>query len=98
MIWYKMKCNKTHLCCSLLKASQVADVEKILDAKFKKRDGPFFRSLEESMAKLHVERQAFRGATFVGNHVHKLLKVYSFVYTLHSNSVSFLVILFQSSM
>ena len=58
-------------------------MEKILDAKFKKQGGPFFRSLEESMAKLHVERQAF------------LLKVYSFVYTLRSNSVSFLVILFQ---
>ena len=43
--------------------------------KFKKEDGPFFRSLDLALATLHVERQAYHGGTFVGNHVHKMLQV-----------------------
>ena len=44
--------------------------------KYKERDGPFSRSLEVALTSLHVQRQAYQGGTFVGNHVHKLLKVY----------------------
>ena len=52
-------------------------MEQVLAEKFKKKDGPFFRTLEASMQSLHVQRQAYHGATFVGNHVHKLLQVRS---------------------
>lgn len=43
--------------------------------KFQPKDGPFYRTLDPALAQLHVERQAYHGGTFVGNHVHKLLKV-----------------------
>ena len=53
----------------------MATSEDEISQYFKKKDGPFFKSLEASMTTLHVQRQAFHGATFVGNHVDKLLKV-----------------------
>ncbi len=37
--------------------------------------GPFFSNLDISLQKLNVKRQAYQGGTFIGNHVHKLLKV-----------------------
>ena len=39
------------------------------------KDGPFLGSLNKSLEQLQVQRQAYHGATFVGNHVHKLLQV-----------------------
>lgn len=39
------------------------------------KGGPFHSTLEESLQEMKVKRQAYHGATFVGNHVHKLLKV-----------------------
>jgi len=50
-------------------------VELVLADKYRKKDGPFFSSLVNSMATLHLEHQAYHRATFVGNHVHKLLNV-----------------------
>ena len=47
----------------------------MLAEKFRHKDGPFFQSLDCALATLHVERQAYHGGTFVGNHVHNLLKV-----------------------
>ena len=45
----------------------------MLGEKFRHKDGPFFQSLDRALAQLHVERQAYHGGTFVGNHVHKLV-------------------------
>ena len=50
-------------------------LEGILKEKFKPRDGPFFQALSKALDVLYVKRQAYQGGTFVGNHVHKLLKV-----------------------
>ncbi len=39
-----------------------------------------------ALQKLNVERQAYQGGTFVGNHVHKLLQVhmrYALYYTIY---------------
>ena len=38
-------------------------------------DGPFFATLEKSLKACNVKKQAYQGGTFVGNHMHKLLKV-----------------------
>ena len=46
------------------------------------KDGPFFKGLEKCLQDLSVQRQAYQGGTFVGNHVHKLLKVNK-----HSNDI-----------
>ena len=46
------------------------------------KDGPFFKELEKCLQDLSVQWQAYQGGTFVGNHVHKLLKVNT-----HSNDI-----------
>ena len=50
-------------------------LEGKLKKKFNVRDGPFYSTLENSQQQLNVKRQAYQGGTFIGNHVHKLLKV-----------------------
>ena len=42
---------------------------------FKKEDGPFVKALDNALASFHVKRQAYYSGTFVGNHVHRALKV-----------------------
>ena len=37
--------------------------------------GPCVKRLEEILTKLNVQRQAYHGRSFVGNHVNKMLKV-----------------------
>ena len=60
----------------------MAGLEQLLAQMFNRKDGPFFKSLEASLQQLHVQRQAYHGNTFVGNHVHKLLQV-NYKRTLH---------------
>lgn len=38
-------------------------------------DGPFVRSLDSALESFNVHRQAYYGGTFIGNHVHRTLKV-----------------------
>ena len=38
-------------------------------------EGPITQSLDEALQRINVQRQAFHGRSFVGNHVHKCLKV-----------------------
>ena len=38
-------------------------------------DGPFAHSLDKALSSFNVERQAYYSGTFVGNHVHRCLKV-----------------------
>ena len=42
---------------------------------FHVQEGPFVRSLDKALATFHVERQAYHGGSFIGNHVHRCLKV-----------------------
>lgn len=46
-----------------------------MDVNSSINDGPFFATMEESLKACKVKRQAYQGVTFVGNHIHKLLKV-----------------------
>ena len=49
--------------------------------KFNLKEGPFFLGLEAALQEMDVHRQAYQGGTFVGNHVHKLIKVtYIYIY------------------
>ena len=38
-------------------------------------DGVFVRALDKALSSFNVERQAYYGGTFIGNHVHKCLEV-----------------------
>ena len=43
--------------------------------EFATKDGPFVCALEEALQTCGVERQAYHGGSFVGNHVHTCLRV-----------------------
>jgi len=45
--------------------------------KFNRKDGSFYQALDESLNAMNVHRQAYQGGTFVGNHVHRILKEYT---------------------
>lgn len=52
------------------------DIEKLeQESKLHKNDGPCVKNLDDTLKLLNVERSAYHGRSFVGNHVHKLLKV-----------------------
>ena len=43
---------------------------------FTPEEGPFVRALDEALSSFNVQRQAYYGGMFVGNHVHRTLQVY----------------------
>ncbi|XP_065679210.1 uncharacterized protein LOC124815080 isoform X1 [Hydra vulgaris] len=58
-----------------------AHMEKIQELKalekssaFQKSEGPCTQQIEVILQKLNVQRQAYHGKSFIGNHVHKMLK------------------------
>ena len=57
---------------------QRADAKKLrsqLHAKLKKAITPCCELLEQNLQQLHIQRQAYHGGSFVGNHIHKMLQV-----------------------
>ncbi|XP_065658452.1 uncharacterized protein LOC136082964 [Hydra vulgaris] len=56
-------------------------LEKVLECNalenesiFKKSEAPYIQQIEVILQKLKVQRQAYHGKCFIGNHVHKMLK------------------------
>ena len=43
------------------------------------KDGPCVKALDNVLASFHVKRQAYYSGTFVRNHVHRALKVTTYV-------------------
>ncbi len=71
-----------------LQSTELSKLETTLKRRFTEMnttisDGPFFATLEESLKACKVKKQAYQGGTFVGNHVHKLLKVINTVLKIH---------------
>ncbi len=71
-----------------LQTTELSKLETSLKRKFTDMnstisDGPFFATLEECLKACKVKKQAYQGGTFVGNHVHKLLKVINSVLKMH---------------
>ena len=50
-------------------------LQGVLSKAFKKEDGPFVKALDATLQTFRVQRQAYYSGTFVGNHVHRSLKV-----------------------
>ena len=48
----------------------------MIKKNFSHSDRPFVSGLDKALSSFHVERQAYYSGTFVGNHVHRCLKVY----------------------
>lgn len=55
---------------------KIADLLAQISKGFSLEDGPFVKALDSALKSFKVERQAYYGGTFVGNHVHKTLKVW----------------------
>jgi hypothetical protein len=53
----------------------MAAIDKLDKHELNKNDGPCVKKLDEVLNMLNVQRQAYHGRSFVGNHVHKMLKV-----------------------
>ena len=58
-----------------------------------RKDGPFIRNLDAALASFNVHRQAYYSGTFVGNHVHRALKVL----LSSNNTISFTILTYLSS-
>lgn len=46
----------------------------------KKSEGPCTQQIEVILQQFKVQRQAYHGKSFIGNHVHKMLKVWCYIY------------------
>ena len=57
-----------------IQAKDLADIKKHQKG-FGRRDGPFVKSLDLALASFNVQRQAYYSGSFVGNHIHRALKV-----------------------
>lgn len=73
----------------LLQSTELSTLDEKLKKKFSPKDGPFYRSLDKSLSALNVQRQAYQGGTFIGNHVHKLLQVHSYMHTKILSHINF---------
>ena len=50
-------------------------IQSATPSKFALKDGPFMQGLEDALHSCGIDRQAYHGRTFIGNHVHKCLRV-----------------------
>ena len=50
-------------------------MKSLTPCEFATHDGPFVQMLDKTLKECGVERQAYYGGTFVGNHVNKCCKV-----------------------
>lgn len=61
----------------LTQTDDIRKLEETLRKGFNKEDGPFVRTLDNVLSSFNVQRQAYYSGTFVGNHVHRCLQVYT---------------------
>ena len=54
---------------------EIANTTKVTKKEFAAHDGPFVQGLDNALQSFGVHRQQYFGGTFVGNHIHKALKV-----------------------
>ena len=61
--------------CNPFQIKEFQQLEESVAKGFKIYDGPFVKTLDSALASFNVYRQAYYSGTFVGNHVHRTLKV-----------------------
>ena len=59
----------------LTQDSRIIHLRDFCNKGFEMSEGPFVCSLDKALGAMNVHRQAYYGGTFIGNHVHKCLKV-----------------------
>ena len=70
-----VKYNYAIMIIAILIQEREIKKQTVLRKGFDKDDGVFVRSLDEALTSFHVEKQAYHGGSFVGNHIHRALKV-----------------------
>ena len=50
-------------------------MQSLTPVRFAAKDGPFMQALEDALKCCGVNKQAYHGGSFIGNHVHKCLTV-----------------------
>ena len=63
----------------LYKDHTITQRNRVISKGFECEDGVFVKSLEMALKSFNVERQAYHGGSFIGNHVHKALQVLTFI-------------------
>ena len=58
-----------------MQAAEIKQLNDKLAQGFKLEEGPFNQGLDRALKSFKVEREAYYGGTFIGNHVNKCLKV-----------------------
>ena len=58
-----------------MQEEEIKVLEDTLEKGFHKEEGPFVEGLDRALASSNVQHQAYYSGTFVGNHVHRTLKV-----------------------
>ena len=58
--------------------SEIRKQESVVKKGFTSEEGAFVNSLDKALSSFNIERQAYYGGTFVGNHVYQSLKVYKY--------------------
>ena len=69
------KIINTCVCLYSIKDNLIIQQERIIKKGFDQEDGLFVKALDKALCSFNVERQAYYGGTFIGNHVHRALKV-----------------------
>ena len=64
-----------------LQVGKFKQAEERVAKGFKVHDGPFVNTLQVALNSFNVQKQAYYSGTFVGNHVHRTLKVRQLPYT-----------------
>jgi hypothetical protein len=54
---------------------EIDKVKSDIEKGFRMEEGPFIIGLDRALKSFNVQREAYYGGTFVGNHVHRCLKV-----------------------
>ena len=63
-----------------MQQSEIDWLEGVLkEDGFHSEEGPFVKALDTALASFNVQRQAYYSGTFVGNHVHRTLRVLLYI-------------------
>ena len=76
--------QSVHTCNTdvLTQDSRTTELEDVCNKGFETNEGHFVHSLDMALASMNVHRRAYRGWTFIGNHLHKCLTVGNYNHTL----------------
>lgn len=76
----RLDVDKNHVPFSIYQDKEINKQKAVINKGFSKEDGVFVQALDAALSSFNVERQAYHGGSFVGNHIHQALKVNNYTY------------------